>query len=46
MPLIQVFLSPEQNKIVDAYRLKNNLKDKRDAIRKMIEEFKLTLKVE
>ena len=46
MPLIQVFLTHEQNQIVAAYRLKHNLENKRKAIQRMIDEFKLTLKVE
>ncbi|MEM3202572.1 MAG: DUF2683 family protein [Candidatus Micrarchaeaceae archaeon] len=46
MPLIQIKLTEAQNKIVEAYKLKHNLKDKREAICKMIESFKLTLEVE
>lgn len=46
MPAIQIKLTEEENKIVDLYRLKHNLKDKRDAIRHMIRQFEVKFEVE
>jgi hypothetical protein len=41
---IQLDLSEEQNKIVEVYKLVNNLNTKQEAIKQMIEFFKVEIK--
>jgi hypothetical protein len=41
---IQVDLSDDENKIVEVYKLMNNLRTKQEAIKKMIQLFKVEIK--
>jgi len=45
MPKIQIEISEEENMIVELFKLKNKLKDKREAIKKMIKCFKIDLDI-
>jgi len=38
---IQIDLTEEENRIVEFYKLKNNCKDKREAIKHMIQGFEV-----
>lgn len=44
MVKIQVDLDAEEDKIVEIYKLVNNLKTKQDAIKKMVRYFKAEIK--
>jgi len=44
MPKIQIDLSDEEDKIVDIYKLVNNMKTKQEAIKEMIKHFKAEIK--
>ena len=44
MTKIQVDLSEEEDKIVEIYKLVNNLKTKQEAIKKMVKYFKAEIK--
>ena len=44
MPKIQIELSDEEDKIVEIYKLVNNLKTKQEAIKKMVKYFKAEIK--
>jgi hypothetical protein len=44
MAKIQVDLSPEEDKIVEVYKLIHNLKTKQEAIKRMIRYFKVEIK--
>lgn len=44
MVKIQVDLDDEEDKIVEIYKLVNNLKTKQDAIKKMVRYFKAEIK--
>ncbi len=44
MAKIQVDLSPEEDKIVEVYKLMHNLKTKQEAIKRMIKYFKVEIK--
>ena len=44
MTKIQVDLSEEEDKIVEIYKLVNNLKTKQEAIKKMVKYFKADIK--
>lgn len=44
MVKIQVDLSDEEDKIVEVYKLVNNLKTKQDAIKRMIKHFSVDIK--
>jgi len=44
MAKIQIDLSEEENKIVEIYKLVNNLKTKQEAIKKMITYFEAEIK--
>jgi Protein of unknown function (DUF2683) len=44
MAKIQIDLSPEEDKIVEIYKLMNNLKTKQDAIKRMVRYFKVEIK--
>ncbi len=43
MAKIQVALSPEEDKIVEVYKLMHDLKSKQDAIKRMIKYFKVEI---
>lgn len=44
MAKIQVDLSPEEDKTVEVYKLMNNLKTKQEAIKRMVQYFKVEIK--
>lgn len=44
MVKIQIDLSEQEDKIVEVYKLMNNLKTKQDAIKKMVKYFKVEIK--
>jgi|BioPla2DNA2_1021312.scaffolds.fasta_scaffold229492_1 hypothetical protein len=44
MAKIQIDLSPEEDKIVEVYKLVHNLKTKQEAIKRMIKYFKVEIK--
>ena len=44
MTKIQIDLSEEEDKIVEIYKLVNNLKTKQEAIKKMVKYFKVEIK--
>lgn len=44
MTKIQIDLSKEEDKIVEIYKLVNNLKTKQEAIKKMVKYFKVEIK--
>ena len=44
MAKIQIDLSPEEDKIVEVYKLVHNLKTKQEAIKRMIRYFKVEIK--
>lgn len=44
MPKIQIDLTEEEDKIVEIYKLVNDLKTKQEAIRKMVKYFKAEIK--
>ena len=44
MTKIQIDLDEEEDKIVEIYKLVNNLKTKQEAIRKMVKYFKADIK--
>lgn len=44
MTKIQIDLSEEEDKIVEIYKLVNNLKTKQEAIKKMVRYFKVDIK--
>ena len=44
MTKIQIDLSEEESKIVEIYKLVNNLKTKQEAIKKMVKYFKADIK--
>jgi hypothetical protein len=44
MTKIQIDLSEEEDKIVEIYKLVNNLKTKQEAIKKMVKYFKADIK--
>ena len=44
MPKIQINLSPEEDKIVEIYKLVNNLKTKQEAVKKMVLYFQADIK--
>ncbi|MDO9581382.1 MAG: DUF2683 family protein [Bacteroidales bacterium] len=44
MTKIQINLSEEEDKIVEIYKLVNNLKTKQEAIKKMVKYFKAEIK--
>ena len=44
MAKIQVDLSPEEDKIVEVYKLMHNLKTKQEAIKRMVKYFKVEIK--
>jgi len=44
MVKIQIDLSEEEDKIVEIYKLVNNLKTKQDAIKQMVKYFKVDIK--
>lgn len=46
MVKIQLDLSESEDKIVDVYKIVNNLKTKQEAIKKMIQHFKVNIKPE
>jgi len=46
MPQIQFDMTEEENTIVDIYRIKYKLKDKREAIKHMIQRFEVKYEVE
>jgi len=44
MVQIQIDLSDEEDKIVEVFKLMNNLKTKQDAIKKMVRHFSIEIK--
>lgn len=44
MVKIQIDLSPEEDRIVEIYKLSNKQKTKQDAIKKMIKHFEVSIK--
>ncbi len=44
MAKIQIDLSPEEDRIVEVYKLMNNLKTKQEAIKRMVTYFKVEIK--
>lgn len=44
MAKIQIDLSPEEDTIVEVYKLMHNLKSKQDAIKRMVKYFKVEIK--
>ncbi len=44
MVKIQIDLSPEEDRIVEIYKLSNNFKTKQEAIKKMLEYFQVEIK--
>jgi hypothetical protein len=44
MVKIQIDLSDEEDKIVEVYKLVNNLKTKQDAIKQMVKHFSVDIK--
>ncbi|MDV2989153.1 MAG: DUF2683 family protein [Dehalogenimonas sp.] len=44
MAKIQIDLSPQEDKIVEVYKLMNNLKTKQEAVKRMIQYFKVEIK--
>lgn len=44
MPKIQIDLSNEEDKIVEVYKLMNDMKTKQEAIKAMIRHFKVDIK--
>ncbi|MFA6347713.1 MAG: hypothetical protein WCX07_05465 [Dehalococcoidales bacterium] len=44
MAKIQVDLSPEEDKIVEVYKLMHNLNTKQEAIKRMVKYFKVEIK--
>jgi hypothetical protein len=43
---IQIELSPEENKIVEIYKLVNDLRTKEEAIKLMVQHFKVEIRPE